>query len=124
MKTMYSFFIFLLVALPVATFAFSTPLPFGGRITVVKTPPNVECTGDPLYSPFEIMPVGGGTQDPGPWSALPGLINVGTIGVTGWIIGMITTPVSTDCTQYDGEEAHPYPTTATDFWGTSLPSYR
>ena len=108
--------LFVLLVLPIFTYALGTRTPFGGRITRVHSPENVVCDPDPTYSPFWIKPVC--SASPGPWSTSKGKVNVGMIGPRAWVLGMYVPVV--ECTEYNGESANPYPTTRTNFYGTSL----
>lgn len=107
-------FIFTLYFFPLFLFAMM-PVPFGGRITTVKTPPTVECATD-ITSPFMIAPVMG---LPGPWSAFPGQVNIGRIIPNAWILGLIV-PGPGTCV-LPATPPVPFPTTTTNFYGTSAP---
>lgn len=107
----------LFLVFPVFTYAVSSVMIFGGRVTVIHTPENVLCSSDIEASPFTIMPVG--TSSSGPWSKTYGKINIGLVVPNAWILGKYTP--SEDCTQYNGTEANPYPTSQTNFYGTSIP---
>lgn len=111
------FFTIPLLALPMFAFALGSVVPFGGRVTSFHIPPNVACWGDLVSSPFTIMPTG--AASPGPWSKSYGLINVGLILPSAWMLGLYRP--ATECVQIDGPEAHPFPTMQTDFYGTSIP---
>lgn len=87
--------------------------PFGGRITSVRTPANVQC-GTSLESPFMISPVVG---MPGPWSAMPGQVNVGRIVPQAWIMGLAM-PAPGIC-MTTSVPSVPFPTATTNFYGTS-----
>lgn len=91
--------------------------PFGGRVITVKTPPTVQC-GTNLASPFMIAPAGASL--PGPWSALPGPVNVGQIVPNAWILGLIF-PGPGTCVS--GTPPSPFPTTTTNFYGTSFGAF-
>lgn len=98
---------------PFFSFAFTGFQPFGGRITTVKTPPTVTCMTN-IQSPFKITPVWG---TPGPWSAMPGRVNVGQITPGAWILGLIQAGPGSCVT--DSSPPAAYPTTVTNFYGTS-----
>lgn len=100
------------LVVPNLTFAFGLT-PFGGRITSVRTPATVQC-GTSLESPFMITPAVG---MPGPWSALPGRVNVGRIVPQAWILGLVT-PGPGGCMTTSVPPVL-YPTTTTNFYGTS-----
>lgn len=111
------FILFILaVIVPLTTFAFGA-VPFGGRITAIKAPPAIQCVTN-VNSPFTIMPVRGPV---GPWSALPGQVNVGQIVPNAWIIGLIF-PTSGSCMTTTNPPAF-FPTTTTHFYGTSIGSF-
>lgn len=101
------------IFIPFFAFAFSA-MPFGGRITTVKTPPTVQC-GTGISSPFWIVPV---TGTAGPWSALPGPVNVGQIVPNAWILGLIM-PGTGSCMTTTPPPVL-FPTTTTNFYGTSI----
>lgn len=101
---------------PFATFAFTGFQPFGGRITTVKTPPNVLCTTN-TQSPFMISPVIGSV---GPWSAMFGTVNIGQITPGAWILGLIQSGPGSCVTESTPPVA--YPTTVTNFYGTNMGS--
>lgn len=102
----------LFILVPMSAFAFG--IPFGGRITTIKTPPTVQCATN-VNSPFMIMPVKGVA---GPWSAMPGPVNVGQIVPNAWILGLIF-PGTGTCMTTTPPPA-PFPTTTTNFYGTSM----
>jgi hypothetical protein len=104
--------IFLSLATPNPTFAFGLT-PFAGRVTSVRTPPTVQC-GTSLESPFMISPIVG---IPGPWSALPGQVNAGRIIPQAWIMGLVM-PAPGAC-MTTSVPSVPFPTAATNFYGTS-----
>ncbi len=111
--------VFVLIVL--GLFRFSNPLsalaisPFGGKIITTKTPPNVQC-GISLVSPFTISPINTSSL-PGPWSTLPGRVNIGVITPNAWILGMMS-PIPGACMTTSVPPV-PFPTTVTDFYGTS-----
>ena len=107
----------LIIAMPISAFAVSTGvIPFGGRVYGV--PSNVRCPGDPLgLSPFGIVPVS--VSSPLWWSKSYGLVNVGIVAPSAWILGKYRP--SLECVQVNGPEANPFPTFQTDFYGTSVP---
>lgn len=97
---------------PLFSFAIGL-LPFGGRVVSVKTPPTAQC-GISMTSPFIIIPSAGSA---GPWSTLPGPVNVGQITPNAWILGLIL-PGTGLCVE--GMSSTPFPTTTTNFYGTSI----
>ncbi len=111
--------VFILLVLWLLTF--STPFllfamtPFGGKIVTIKTPPNVQC-GISIASPFNISPINTSSL-PGPWSTLPGRVNIGVITPNAWILGMMST-IPGACVTTTTPPV-PFPTTVTDFYGTS-----
>jgi hypothetical protein len=105
-------FIFSFLFIPESVFALGVT-PFGGRITAVRTPPTVQC-GTSIESPFMINPVIGA---PGPWSTFPGRVNAGKIVPGAWIMGLML-PAPGACVTTTTPPA-PFPTTATNFYGTS-----
>ncbi len=104
--------IFLSLVTPNVTFAFGLT-PFGGRITSVRTPATAQC-GTSLESPFMISPVVG---MPGPWSTMPGQVNVGRIIPQAWIMGLVM-PGPGGCVTTSLPPV-PFPTATTNFYGTS-----
>lgn len=127
MKTISCTKVFICLAVfifPLFTFAFGSLQPFGGRITTVKlqpAPPGISITcPSNVQSPFMISPVFGPA---GPWSAMVGPINVGQITPGAWILGLIQAGPGT-CEQLNNPPLTPtpYPTTVTDFYGTSAGS--
>ena len=98
---------------PFSTFAFGLQ-PFGGRIVSVHVPPTVTCLTNVQSSPFMITPVRGPS---GPWSAMFGLVNVGQITPSAWILGFIQAGSGSCVT--DSSPPVSYPTTVTNFYGTS-----
>jgi hypothetical protein len=111
-ETIFFTLFILAVVIPLSAFAFST-VPFGGRITTIKTPPTVQC-GTNINSPFTIMPVRGPA---GPWSAMPGQVNIGQIITNAWILGLIV-PGTGSCMTTTPPPIL-FPTTTTNFYGTS-----
>ncbi len=107
----------LFLVLPTFAYAISLGMPFGGRVTVIHTPTNVVCSSDIEASPFTIMPVGSSSS--GPWSKTFGKINIGLIVPSAWILGKYMP--AEECMQYNAVEANPYPTSQTNFYGTSIP---
>lgn len=110
------FVLLAIISLPLSSFALVS-IPFGGRITSVRTPPIVQC-GSNAMSPFMITPSYG---VPGPWSAIPGPINVGQIVPGAWILGLQTTIPGT-CFTTTMPPMYYY-TNTTNFYGTSVGSF-
>jgi hypothetical protein len=117
-KTLFVFTVVCIVAIPLATYAFGGIVPFGGRIVLTHQPPNVVCPGDPMGSPFTIVPVS--KSSPVDWSTSLGFVNVGLVAPTGWILGLYRPAY--ECVMGTGfTGGTPYPTFQTDFYGTSIP---
>jgi hypothetical protein len=110
--------IVLISLLPISAYALGGIIPFGGRIVVTHSPPNVVCPGDLVGSPFSIVPVG--VSSPEFWSSSYGLVNVGLIAPSGWVLGL-QRPAS-ECYMVTGGfgGATYFPTFQTDFYGTSI----
>jgi hypothetical protein len=95
--------------------AFAQILPFGGRITAIKTPPNVQCPTDPS-SPFTIMPAGSSSASP--WAVGPGQVSFGRIIPNAWILGLYNLS-SCVMTNPPPAPSSPYPVFFSNFYGTS-----
>lgn len=113
MKHFYlTFFISAFFLIPIFSFA-QIPTSFGGRVTSIKMPPNVNCPGS-SESPFYITPAG--PFSPGPWYGLGGF---GTITPGGYILGLMT-PIPAMCVLETPVGPVPYPALFSNYYGTSF----
>lgn len=110
------FFVATLVFMFSVNVALAQLLPFGGRITAIKTPPNVQCPTN-ANSPFIIVPAGASSAYP--WAVGPGQVSFGQIVPSAWILGLYSFS-SCIMTNPPPAPSSPYPVLFSNFYGTSI----